>query len=91
MECPCSTYCVTSSNNTINFQYGTGDANVTVVYTIPVGNYTASDIVAMPPYVDSNVSIKVSGYNDLQNKFIFSLTPISFNTAESGVKRFGCK
>ena len=77
MECPCSTYCVTSSNNTINFQYGTGDTNVTVIYTIPIGNYTASDIVAMPPYVDSNVSIKVSGYNDLQNKFIFSLTPIS--------------
>jgi len=77
MECPCSTYCINSTNNTVIFQYSDGDGNFDFVYTIPVGNYSAADICALPPIANFYVSVKVSGYNDLQNKFTFNLTPLN--------------
>ena len=85
MECPCSSYCVTSSNNTMtcNVTYRDNSLQVittiTLLYTIPPGNYTSADIMTSSPVYDplNYIKLSINSYNDLTNKFTFYVTNIS--------------
>jgi hypothetical protein len=54
-------------------------STITLLYTIPPGNYTSADILTSSPVYDplNYIKLSINSYNDLTNKFTFYVTNIS--------------